>query len=279
MSRLAAQVRSVPRAAAKATKPAIRRVWRQVVLQRAIDETAASAVRTAVVVAPHPDDETLGCGAVIARKRAQGTDVVVVVVTDGRHSHRSQVLSPDRLAQVRAEEVRAACATLGVHPSCLHLLGFEEASLGHRVEAVAERLLRIIQEVRPDDVLTTCGADWHVDHQAVSVATRAAVAASGCRPRLLEYPIWWWVDGPWPTGSRLRPWRYVADPLRASRARAVTVRTEAFLATKRAALLEYRSQTTNLTGESTWAVMDDDMLALFLGPVEPFLTTRHGPLA
>lgn len=279
MIRFVHEVLSAPRVAARASKPVIRRLWRQAVLRRAVDETTSSAFRTAVVVAPHPDDETLGCGATIARKRALGTDVVVVVVTDGRHSHRSEIISPDELARIRADEVRAASSTLGVDPAHLHLLGFEEASLGGRLDAVAERLVRIIEEVQPDDVLATCGADWHMDHQAVSSATRKAVAAARHRARLLEYPIWWWVDGPWPAGERLPAWRLAADPLRASRARAVTVRTEGFTATKLAALRQYRSQTTNLTGEPTWAVMDDDMLALFLGPVELFLTTHHGPTA
>jgi len=47
------------------------------------DDTATSAARSALVLAPHPDDETLGCGATILRKRAAGTPVHVLIVTDG----------------------------------------------------------------------------------------------------------------------------------------------------------------------------------------------------
>ncbi|HVM06683.1 MAG TPA: PIG-L deacetylase family protein [Acidimicrobiales bacterium] len=264
---------SAPRRAARASKPVIRRVWRRAVLARSVDETAGAAARSAVVVAPHPDDETLGCGATIARKRAAGTRVVVVVVTDGRLSHRSEVLSPDDLAAVRAGEVRAACARLGVEARDLRLLELEEGSVAARHDAVTAMLATILDEVRPDDVLTTYRSDWHVDHQAVSAATAAAVRAAGRASRVLEFPIWFWVDGPWGTGpdgeGSIR--RYLGDPVRASRLRTVSVRTDEHLAAKRAALAQYRSQTTNLTGERNWAVMDEDLLSLFLAPVEVFV--------
>lgn len=253
-------------------------MWRRTVLARAADHTASAAGRRAVVVAPHPDDETLGCGAVIARKRAAGTDVTVVVVTDGRHSHRSATVSPDELAALRADEARAACTRLGVEPSRLHLLGLEEATAASRREEVARRLAEVLDDAQPDEVLTTCASDWHVDHQAVSAAARKAVASACPGARILEFPIWFWVDGPWgvPSGQRQQVWGYLGAPLRASRIPAVTVRSEEHLAVKRAALAEYRTQTTNLTGERDWAVMDDDLLSLFLGPVELFFPVEPG---
>lgn len=274
MTAVTARAASAPRRAARASKPAIRRLWRRAVLARAADDTATAAARTALVVAPHPDDETLGCGGLIARKRAAGTDVTVVVVTDGRHSHRSEQVSADQLAAIRADEAGAACARLGVDPSRLHLLGYEEGTAAAQGEEVTGRLAEIVAAVRPDDVLTTCGADWHLDHQAVSASTRAAVRAAAPGTRLLEFPIWWWVDGPWSLDARRgggRIWRYLSDPVRSSRVKALTVVTAGYLEAKREALREYRSQTTNLTGEPTWAVMDDDLLSLFLGPVELFL--------
>ena len=264
---------SAPRRAARASKPVIRRLWRRAVLARSVDETAAAAGRSAVVVAPHPDDETLGCGATIARKRAAGTRVVVVVVTDGRLSHRSDIVSPDELAAIRAGEVRAACARLGVEPDDLRLLELEEGTVAARHDDVTATLTAILDDVGPDEVLTTYRSDWHVDHQAVSAATAAAVQAGRRRPRVLEFPIWFWAEGPWVTGldGRGSIRRYLGDPVRASRLRTVSVRTDEHLAAKRAALAQYRSQTTNLTGEHDWAVMDDELLALFLAPVELFV--------
>ena len=276
MTVVASVAGAAPRRVARASKPAIRRLWRRAVLARAVDDTASAASRRTVVVAPHPDDETLGCGAAIARKRDAGTDVTVVVVTDGRHSHRSDRITPDQLAALRAAEAEAACRRLGVGRSDLHLLGLEEGTVAARSDEITRQLAAILDDVRPDDVLTTCGADWHVDHQVVSSATRAAVAAAAPAARLLEFPIWYWVDGPWlhDPGQPQRVWSYLRDPVRAARLQATTVRADDFLAAKRAALAEYRSQTSNLTGERGWAVMGDDLLSLFLQPVELFLPVR-----
>src|SRR5829696_1206258 len=63
--------------------------WRWTTRITARDETAAVAARGCLVIAPHPDDETLGCGATIARKRAAGTPVRVVIVADGRYAQRA----------------------------------------------------------------------------------------------------------------------------------------------------------------------------------------------
>ena len=73
---------------------------------RAIDVTDQAAASSCVVIAPHPDDETLGCGAIIARKRAAGTNVRVVIVTDGRRSHRSDKIPVHRLIALRRKEAQ-----------------------------------------------------------------------------------------------------------------------------------------------------------------------------
>ena len=57
-----------------------------------------------IVVAPHPDDETLGCGATIMQKLAAGTPVHVVIATDGRYWPRFTKFSTDILVKIREEE-------------------------------------------------------------------------------------------------------------------------------------------------------------------------------
>jgi hypothetical protein len=66
-----------------------RRGIRSALKWSARDFTDSAAGRAALVIAPHPDDETLGCGATILRKVSAGSSVTVLIVTDGRHSHRS----------------------------------------------------------------------------------------------------------------------------------------------------------------------------------------------
>src|SRR5215469_14860675 len=91
-------------------------VGRPLLLSRAEDMTSQTATRSCLVLAPHPDDETLGCGATIMRKRAVGTPVQIVIATDGRYWPPSSKFSPDTIVEIRHEEALRAGAILGLSP-------------------------------------------------------------------------------------------------------------------------------------------------------------------
>jgi LmbE family N-acetylglucosaminyl deacetylase len=184
------------------------------------------------------------------------------------------VLSPDRLAQVRAEEVTEACSRLGVEPGELILLGHREGTLSDDPAVITGQLTEQIDDFGPDEVLVTSARDWHLDHQILNRAASDAVAALG-RPtslRLREYPVWLWADGPWRaprTGPAVaRAFKPITEPRSIA---AEHVSTAGFVDIKREALMCHRSQTTNITGEPGWPVLDRSFLDKFLGPVEIFL--------
>ncbi|MGQ0679421.1 MAG: glycosyltransferase [Actinomycetota bacterium] len=261
-------------------KPIIRSLWRRVLIARGTDVTAAAAQRSCLVLAPHPDDETLGCGASIIAKRRAGTPVRVVVATDGRHSHRSAVLSEEDLAELRAREVTEACRRLGVERNDLIFLGYEDGTLGRRIESVAEDLAKIIGDFQPDEVLVTSELDWHTDHQALSRALRMSLKDNPNPPRVSAYSVWYWTDGPWhnrPGQGRLsRVASLLVDPLvAAARMRLDLVSTTGLVNQKRRALEAHHSQLANLTGEDNWAVLDGTMIEGFLGPYELFIPWAH----
>lgn len=246
--------------------------WRAQVLATGVDDTAASATRRTLVVAPHPDDETIGCGATMARKRAAGTAVDVVIVCDGRHSHASTVITPQQLAETRAAESLEACSLLGVDGDHVRVLGFEELTLWRCLDDVAAALAAVIAEVDPEEILVVTDQDWHTDHQATHVALLRAVERSGYRGLLGAYPVWFWHDGPWrtvPIAPLSSTWReLIAGPLAARRLPpARLVHTEQYAERKRAAFSCYRSQTTNLTGEPGWATFEP-------GWIEPYLPSE-----
>jgi LmbE family N-acetylglucosaminyl deacetylase len=146
-----------------------------------------------LVLAPHPDDETLGCGATIAALAELGRRVQVVIVTDGAASHpASRRCPPPALARLRAREAREAVRILGCGrlPPPLHL-GIpdsappEDARTQDRVLALLARSLT----PRTTAILTTWDGDPHPDHQwtarlARRLSWRAPEAA------LWAYPIW-----------------------------------------------------------------------------------------
>jgi LmbE family N-acetylglucosaminyl deacetylase len=143
-----------------------------------------------VLVAPHPDDETLGFGATATALRSRGVDVQVVAVTDGGGAHPG--LSPRErtwLESDRRAELHRATRILGLGtPICLGLPDGELSVNEPELTAFLTGLL----EAAPKGAW--CAATWrgdgHPDHEAVGRAS--AVAAERTGATLLEYPVWMW---------------------------------------------------------------------------------------
>lgn len=136
------------------------------------------STRRALVIAPHPDDEVLGCGATIARLAEEGAEVTVVAACADLPPLYSAEVAP----QVEAE-ARRAHALLGVQHSVFLDLPSVEVSRGP-VAALNGGLQRVVDEVEPELVLAPF-PDRHVDHRAVfdaaMVATRPIGAGRGIR--------------------------------------------------------------------------------------------------
>jgi LmbE family N-acetylglucosaminyl deacetylase len=249
--------------------------WRRAITLRADDTTGRSAGASCIVLAAHPDDETIGCGATIARKRAAGTPVTVVVATDGRYSTRSYRVSEGELAAIRVEELRRAADVLCVSAPDVVVLPHDDLSLVLSMETLVSELEELVAHRGiPDEIFVTSARDGHPDHVALNEAARQLRRVVGEECRFLEYQTWYWYAGPGRSGasSRLRRWwrtfRRLARSARATRA--VKVSTRGFLGDKRRALACYASQTTNLTGEPGWQTLPAEFLACFLGAWEVF---------
>ncbi len=151
-----------------------------------------SGCRRAVVLAPHPDDETLGVGGLIAMLLAGGAQVLLVAVTDGEASHPgSPTVQPSDLRTWRTAETAAALAALGdgqpgeLREVRLHL---SDGGLAACEVAMAELLN---DQLAPGDwCLAPFHGDGHPDHEAAGRA--AARACAGSSARLLSYPVWAW---------------------------------------------------------------------------------------
>jgi LmbE family N-acetylglucosaminyl deacetylase len=139
-----------------------------------------------LVVAPHPDDETLGCGGLIALAAQAGREVVVAALTDGAASHpRSRLYPPDTLAQVRRDELRRAVEILGDGRVETLAFGAPDGEL-RDFEPGAQTWLSGFGPFAC--VFTTWAADPHPDHQAAYRIARGVAAQ--WRARLYAYPVW-----------------------------------------------------------------------------------------
>lgn len=156
----------------------------------------ARPTATTLVFAPHPDDEALGCGGLIAHRAGSGETVHVVFITDGAASHPGHPLhAPEDISALRAKEARLAAGILGVPQENLAFLNAPDGRLPHldttrRTELVAA-ISRLIGRIAPDEILITSRHDGSTEHAAASRLLRDALAATpGPQPRLLEYLVW-----------------------------------------------------------------------------------------
>lgn len=151
-----------------------------------------------IVFAPHQDDETLGCGALIARKRNEGLPVHVVFITDGSASHTGHPrLAPSEVRVIRHGEARAALAVLGVESNAIHFLDEADGTLNHLAEArrvdLVRRLADLVAEIQPGEIFLPCNPDGSSEHDAAFGFICAAVQRSSLRPDIWQYPVWsWW---------------------------------------------------------------------------------------
>ena len=232
-------------------------VGRPLLLSRAEDVTSQTATRSCLVLAPHPDDETLGCGATIMRKLAAGTPVQVIIAADGNW-YRSSMLSVDAVNQIREEEARRACAILGLPCENITFLRFEDCRLADHRGLLRDRLFDILDRMNPEEIFVSSIIDNHPDHRVLAELGRELAQARRDRfPVLYEYPIWFWDP---------RIWRVT----RLLQLRTRIVRTEEFRTRKREAIAAYRSQVTNLLGETRRAPLRRGFLRQFLQAEEIF---------
>lgn len=143
--------------------------------------------KTLVILAPHPDDEILGCGRLIADAAAAGVKAAVVVLTDGQASHPGSRRWPARrLGRLRRTETRRALARLGAGQLPLRFCGWDDGALADTADAL--RLRAMLYALRAGIVLAASPDDHHLDHKAGWKL--AQQATRGTAMPLMPYRVW-----------------------------------------------------------------------------------------
>jgi LmbE family N-acetylglucosaminyl deacetylase len=218
---------------------------------------------TCLILAPHPDDESLGCGGLIAACVAAGRHPLVVVLTDGAGSHQSREYPPERLRAVRASEVLAAVSHLGLSPDRIVFMDEPDTSAPHEGPGYDAVVARLVALIRQEPACTAILAPWlhdpHCDHEAAALAAGAAAGVAGILN--VAYPIWGWTL---PGG----------DPVPGVPGAGWRLDIRAFLPAKRAAIQAHRSQYGGLITDNPGGFqLSADLLSAFDGPYETFLRT------
>ena len=204
---------------------------------------AAIPQKRVLVVAPHPDDESLGCGGLVATLALTGTSFCFVFVTDGGASHPGSRAWPrERLVACRRDEAVEALRRLNVEDANIIFLALPDAAMPARGSPAWDKSVaqfaEIITEFNPALALLPWRRDPHCDHRASWRLAKDGLKLADAHAKTLEYPIW------------LDEFGEEDDRPRDDEARPVVFDVASVLEAKLAAIAAHLTQTT--------ALIDDD---------------------
>jgi LmbE family N-acetylglucosaminyl deacetylase len=148
-----------------------------------------------VVLAPHMDDETIGCGGTLYKHIQKGAAVTVIYMTDGRYGGKLPPHGPREprgqhaisLVEMRKQEALLALETLGIQDSIF--LDAEDGQLGS-AQGMAQRVTRILESIEPDLVYLPFFLEEHPDHRAVTQILIDATEGRSCEFDCCGYEVW-----------------------------------------------------------------------------------------
>ena len=228
--------------------------------------------QSAIVFAPHPDDETLGCGGTIIKKQQAGAKVSIVFMTDGRTSH-GHLMDIAELTARRADEAIAAAQALGIARDDVIFLNFVDGSLTMNQNVAAGRVAKILEQRRPQQIFLPYYRDQLADHAAANRIVRAALQIYSEPAMLFEYPIWFWEHWPWvslPRPLQRKTLAIMRNSLQAGLGLRLVqdfryaVHIGDILNQKRNALNQHRTQMFRLKPGLEWAILSDVYNGQFL---------------
>jgi LmbE family N-acetylglucosaminyl deacetylase len=235
----------------------LHRAWRELPIGTLTDLAGAGAC---LILAPHPDDESLGCGGLIAALCQAGRPPVVAVLTDGAGSHPgSHDWPPESLREVRSQEVRTAAALLGLPADRLVLLRQPDSHAPHpgddAFDAVVTRVRGVARDFGCDRILATWEHDPHCDHLAAWHIAAEAVRRSDLL--LMAFPVWGWT---------------LENELTTASVRGFRLDISGVQVLKRRAIQAHASQLGRLiTDDPAGFALPDTLLAVAAAPFETFL--------
>lgn len=170
----------------------IRILWLRFKSRRLLDIDVP--LGTVVVVAPHPDDEVLGCGGLIQRLVRSKYEVHVVFMTGGEGSHRGCCSLEEKVIKdVRREMATETDSLLGVEPSRLHFLDYPDG--GIRLDSSeTDHLTTLLSQLNPTSIFVPHWGEGWPDH----VNTREIIKElAGEHVAVYEYCVWLWYYNVW----------------------------------------------------------------------------------
>jgi len=141
--------------------------------------------KSLLVIAPHQDDEVIGCGGALALQVRSGRKAQVLLLQDGADEHEGEGLTRAALTELRNAESRRAAALLQIEPIFLNLQDLKATA-----DVAATRISELIQRHRIDAVFAPFVLDGHPDHRTTNQILAAALKGVSWPVRVLGYEVW-----------------------------------------------------------------------------------------
>lgn len=220
---------------------------------------------SAMVFAPHQDDEVLGCGGLILAKVRAGAQVKIVFLTDGSGSHK-ELIDSNELVRIRELEAISANAALGLVASDLIFLRIKDGDLSSKAsqEEATKGIVALLKMHCPDEVYIPYRHEPHPDHVGAYLSVMNALPYYTRSIRVFEYAVWFWNFWPWVdiqnfgwrNAYRLLK-RIIISNYRMIRDFSFVIGIEADLESKISALNNYRSQVERRGNNAQWPILSD----------------------
>ena len=218
---------------------------------------------SAIVFSPHQDDETLGCGGTIIRKRAAEAEVKIIFMTDGSRSH-DRFIPEDELTTLRQKEGLSAAESLGIASENVLFFAFRDGELQQESTKAIALVSELLLQNQPEQVFIPYIRETHPDHLATNQIVLAALANYTQEIAVYEYPVWYWHHFPWTrTSERDSRITYLKASIKAKLGWQLVkefnyrVEIEPVKPQKKLALAQHQTQMKRLVDDPNWGLLKD----------------------
>lgn len=151
---------------------------------------------TSIVIAPHPDDEIIGCAGLIRQLLKAGKQLDVVILSGGEKSHSGCCQIDEKtLIEARRNLSRQAAQVVGLPLEHLHFLNYPDGNIAYN-HLETNRLKQLITEMRPDTIFIPHKGEGWSDH--VEAGRIIKKLTEDCTDiQLYEYCVWFWYYNVW----------------------------------------------------------------------------------
>ena len=164
-----------------------------------------------MIIAPHPDDEVLGCGGMLAGRTSTGKRTEVLFLTEGDAAHQGCCTAQaNQIGAERRGLAYGASDILGVPKGQLHFLDGRDGRLPRKGQDgftdLAEKIAKYLEKFEPEVIFCPHPFEGWSDHMAAEELTRSALDRLTYQPRLYHYCVWFWYSMPLARAWRI-DWR------------------------------------------------------------------------